>query len=99
MNKTRFAVPKMDCAAEERLVRMALDFTRAEIRLDAKLGAVVLETTDTFGGRCGRSKPVPAPTIKTRLRGTSRSRSIDSRRAASNPAAFATASYAGAQTV
>ena len=39
MNKTRFAVPKMDCAAEERLVRIALE-GRAEVhRIQADLGA------------------------------------------------------------
>ena len=39
MNKTRLSVPKMDCAAEERLVRMALD-GRPQIRsVEADLGA------------------------------------------------------------
>jgi hypothetical protein len=31
MNKTTFLIPRMDCAAEEQLVRMALD-GRPEIR-------------------------------------------------------------------
>lgn len=39
MNKTRFAVPKMDCAAEERLVRMALEGRTQVQRLEADLGA------------------------------------------------------------
>lgn len=39
MNKTRFAVPKMDCAAEERLVRMALEGRAQVHRLEADLGA------------------------------------------------------------
>lgn len=39
MTKTRLSVPKMDCAAEERLVRMALD-GRPQIRsIEADLGA------------------------------------------------------------
>jgi Co/Zn/Cd efflux system component len=39
MKKTRFAVPKMDCAAEERLVRMALEGRSGVRRLEADLGA------------------------------------------------------------
>jgi Co/Zn/Cd efflux system component len=39
MNKTRFLVPKMDCAAEERLVRMALEGRSQVHRLEADLGA------------------------------------------------------------
>jgi Co/Zn/Cd efflux system component len=39
MNKTRFAVPKMDCAAEERLVRIALEGRAGVRRIQADLGA------------------------------------------------------------
>ena len=39
MNRTRLAVPKMDCAAEERLVRMALEGRSEVRRLVADLGA------------------------------------------------------------
>ena len=39
MNKTRFAVPKMDCAAEERLVRMALQRREEVHRIQAFLDA------------------------------------------------------------
>ena len=39
MNKTRFSVPKMDCAAEERLVRMAVAGSPAVHRLEADLSA------------------------------------------------------------
>jgi Co/Zn/Cd efflux system component len=39
MNKTTLAVPKMDCAAEERLIRMALEGRPGIVRLDADLSA------------------------------------------------------------
>jgi Co/Zn/Cd efflux system component len=39
MNKTRIAIAKMDCAAEERLVRMALEGRSEVRRLEADLGA------------------------------------------------------------
>jgi Co/Zn/Cd efflux system component len=39
MNKTTLAVPKMDCAAEERLIRMALEGRPGIVRLDADLTA------------------------------------------------------------
>ena len=38
MNKTRLAIPKMDCAAEERLVRMALGGHSEIRRVEADLG-------------------------------------------------------------
>jgi len=37
MNRTRFAIPKMDCAAEERLVRMAMGGDPSVHRIDADL--------------------------------------------------------------
>ena len=39
MQKTTFEVPKMDCAAEERLVRMALARRRDVRNIDADLPA------------------------------------------------------------
>jgi copper chaperone CopZ len=40
MNRTRLSLPKMDCAGEERLVRMALESRRPEIcRVEADLAA------------------------------------------------------------
>lgn len=39
MNVTRLAVPKMDCAGEERLVRIALEGRPAIVRVDADLAA------------------------------------------------------------
>ena len=39
MNRTRFAVPKMDCAAEERLVRVAVEGDPAVRRIEADLSA------------------------------------------------------------
>src|SRR5688572_10446037 len=45
VNRTRFAVPKMDCAAEERLVRMALDGQQTVRRIDADLSA---RTVDVY---------------------------------------------------
>ena len=39
MNKTTLAVPKMDCAAEERPIRMALEGRPGIVRLDADLSA------------------------------------------------------------
>jgi Co/Zn/Cd efflux system component len=39
MQKTTFSVPKMDCAAEERLVRMALEGNPSVRKIDADLGA------------------------------------------------------------
>ena len=37
MNKTTVSLPRMDCAAEERLVRMALDGLDQIRRIDANL--------------------------------------------------------------
>lgn len=39
MKKTTLSIPRMDCAAEERLVRMALEGRPGIVRLDADLGA------------------------------------------------------------
>lgn len=39
MKKTTLSIPKMDCAAEERLVRMALEGQTGVLRLDADLSA------------------------------------------------------------
>jgi Co/Zn/Cd efflux system component len=39
MKKTTLSIPKMDCAAEERLVRMALEGREGIVRLDADLDA------------------------------------------------------------
>lgn len=39
MKKTTLSIPKMDCAAEERLVRMALEGREGVLRLDADLAA------------------------------------------------------------
>lgn len=39
MKKTTLSIPKMDCAAEERLVRMALEGRAGVLRLDADSGA------------------------------------------------------------
>lgn len=39
MKRTILSLPKMDCAAEERLVRMALEGREGIVRLDADLGA------------------------------------------------------------
>lgn len=39
MKKTTLSIPKMDCAAEERLIRMALEGQDGVIRLDADLAA------------------------------------------------------------
>ena len=55
-------------------------------------GVTSTAVTSTFEGRCGKSNPVPAPAINRRSPGASRRRSIERRRAASNPAALATAS-------
>ena len=45
MNKTRLRIPKMDCAAEERLVRMAVQGESSIHRLDADLSA---RTVDVY---------------------------------------------------
>jgi len=43
MNRTRVAVPKMDCAAEERLVRMAIEGQLSVRRVEADLPARVVD--------------------------------------------------------
>ena len=42
MNKTTFSIPKMDCAAEERIVHLALDGNPDVRRIDADLGGRTL---------------------------------------------------------
>ena len=45
MQKTTFSIPKMDCAAEERLVRMAVEGTVTIRRVGADLSAGALTFT------------------------------------------------------
>lgn len=45
MNKSQLRIPKMDCAAEERLVRMAVEGELSVHRIDADLGA---RTVDVY---------------------------------------------------
>src|SRR5687768_15295231 len=84
------------------MMRVVTDFPARPARRSrcfSIAGVTSIAVTSTVDGRKSRSKPVPAPTISTRSPGAIRNRSIDRRRAASNPAARTRASYAGAQTV